>query len=185
MYGLLNSALREYVVNRYGHDTWTTVTAKAKVGDQIYGRMTSYPDSVIYDLVATVSEETGESQDSVLENFGESWVKYTDQNGYGSLFSIAGDSLREFLLSLDELHAKVGRSFPNLVPPQFRFGAIDANTLRMHYISSRKGLCPMIPGLLRGLSVKFNTPVEVEEAACSRLGASHCEFVILLQPISK
>lgn len=182
MYGLLNSGLREYVTTRYGSATWDTVVEKSGVGDQIYSKMTSYPDSVIYSLVGAVSSETGESADSVLCNFGEAWVGYTARSGYEAMFSIAGDSLREFLLSLDELHAKVGRSFPNLVPPQFRFGAIDPNTLRMHYLSTRQGLCPMIPGLLKGLSVKFNTPLEVEEAECVRQGKHHCEFIISLGP---
>jgi hypothetical protein len=98
------------------------------------------------------------------------------------MFEIAGDSLRDFLLSLDAMHARVGRSFPKLVPPRFQFDHVDHKTLRMHYISTRPNLCPMVFGLLRGLSLRFKTPISVQEDVCARRGAAHCEFMVVFQP---
>jgi predicted hydrocarbon binding protein len=184
MYGLLNAALREFVVSKHGSAVWDTVAQQAAVSVSQFNKMDPYPDELTYRLVGATAAVTGASGDEVLESFGEHWVKYTAEQGYGPLFDIAGDSLRDFLMSLDELHARIGRSFPKLVPPSFRFDPIDPHTLRMHYISQRKGLCPMIPGLLRGLSVRFKTPIRVQEDRCARRGAAHCEFVVNIQPKS-
>lgn len=184
MYGLLNAALKEFVVSTHGSAAWDTVTEHAGESTRVYNKMEQYPDDVTYRLVGATAATTGASGDDVLDRFGEFWVKYTAEQGYGTLFDIAGDSLRDFLLSLDDLHARIGRSFPKLVPPSFRFDPIDPHTLRMHYLSPRKGLCPMIPGLLRGLSVRFKTPIRVQEDQCARRGADHCEFVVNIQPKS-
>ena len=184
MYGLLNAALKEFVVAKHGESTWSAVTQRAGVGSVQFNKMDPYPDELTYRLVGESVATTGVAADAFLDGFGEYWVEYTATQGYGPLFDIAGDSLRDFLLSLDDLHARVGRSFPKLVPPSFRFDTSNPHALRMHYLSQRKGLCPMIPGLLRGLSSLFKTPIQVLEDACARRGADHCEFMVIIQPKS-
>jgi predicted hydrocarbon binding protein len=141
--------------------------------------MQSYPDSLTFDLARCASSELGIPLDELLRELGKYWVPYTHAQGYAHLFEVAGPSLREFLLSLDELHARVGRSFLNLRPPSFRFEPGTANSLHMHYVSERKGLCPFVVGLLDGLSKHFDTQLRVEEIACARRGADHCVFNIV------
>ena len=184
MYGLLNAALKEFVATKYGGDAWDSVVQRAAVGVTHFNKMDPYPDEMTYKLVGETAAVTGQSVDAVLDAFGEHWVAYTAAQGYGPMFDIAGDSLRDFLLSLNELHVRVGRSFPKLVPPSFRFDSISPHSLRMHYLSQRKGLCPMVPGLLRGLSNRFKTPIQVLEDVCARRGADHCEFVVIIEPKS-
>jgi len=184
MYGLLNAALKEFVATKYGGDTWDSIVHRAAVGVTHFNKMDPYPDEMTYKLVGETAAVTGQSVDAVLDDFGEHWVAYTAAQGYGPMFDIAGDSLRDFLLSLNELHVRVGRSFPKLVPPSFRFDTTSPHSLRMHYLSQRKGLCPMVPGLLRGLSNRFKTPIQVLEDVCARRGADHCEFVVIIQPKS-
>jgi predicted hydrocarbon binding protein len=184
MYGLLNAALKEFVVATHGASSWDLIAQSAAVSVDHFNKMDPYPDEIAYRIVAATATTTGRTTDEVLDGFGEYWVHYTASQGYAPLFEIAGDSLRDFLLSLDDLHARIGRSFPKLVPPSFRFDPIDPMTLRMHYISQRKGLCPMVPGLLRGLSDRFQTPLRVDHDRCARRGADHCEFVVAFQPKS-
>jgi hypothetical protein len=180
MYGLINAALKEWVVSKYGDDTWSTIRDAANVSIE-FNKMQAYPDDVVYRLVASTAEVTKLSADQILDGFGEHWVEYTAAQGYAAMFDIAGDSLRDFLLGLDAMHARVGRSFPKLVPPQFRFDHVDQKTLRMHYLSARKNLCPMVFGLLRGLSLRFKTPISVREDMCARRGADHCEFMVVFE----
>jgi hypothetical protein len=143
--------------------------------------MQSYPDALTYELVGCASAELGVPQDEFLRVLGKYWVSFTQAQGYGHLFEVAGPSLREFLFSLNELHVRVGRSFLNLRPPSFRFESTEGNSaLRMHYLSERKGLCPFVVGLLEGLSQRFETELAVEEIACQRRGADHCEFNLKL-----
>lgn len=184
MYGLLNAGLKDMILTQHGEDVWSKVAAKANVTDDVhFFKMQQYDDSVIYGLVGALAEETATPLDTVLYRFGIHWVGYTSSQGYSQMFDIAGPSLREFLLHLDMLHLRVARSYPDLVPPSFRFSVVGDNTLRMHYISKRQGLCPMVPGLLQGLSTRFKAPLKVVEDVCARQGAPHCEFVINFSPV--
>lgn len=178
MYGLINAALRELIVTQHGRNAWDQIAALAAPEVPAFDKMAPYPDELTYRIIDVAHRVTGVEVDAFIDQLGEFWVSYTDQQGYGPLFDIAGDSLPDFLLSLDTVHARVGRSFPGLRPPSFQFDQVDSRVLRMHYLSERSGLCPMIFGLMRGLSLRFETEVEVTEDACARRGAAHCEFLI-------
>lgn len=178
MYGLLNNALKVHVKEKYGENVWKLVCFRAGIFDDDFDNSAGYPDQLTYDLVGAIANSTNVDADVILCEFGERWVKYTVDEGYGQLFEVAGENMRDFLLSLNVMHANMNKAFPNLVPPKFKFDTIDPKTLRMHYESTRQGLCPLVPGLLRGLSRRFATPVTVEEVACSRKRAHHCEFII-------
>lgn len=180
MYGLVNAALRELIVSRHGSEKWEQIRQAVVPDVDNFSRMSPYPDEVTYRMVQRASELTGDSQEELLLKFGEFWVIYTDREGYSALFDIAGDSLHDFLLSLNELHVRVGRNFPKLRPPTFRFDQIDRDTMRMHYLTSREGLCAFVRGLLQGLSLRFRTPMTVQTLACRALGAEHCEFLLKL-----
>jgi hypothetical protein len=180
MYGMVNAAFRELIVSLFGHDQWERVRLAVVPDVDTFSPMEQYPDEITYAMVEEACRLTGYPQDALLIKFGESWVIYTDRQGYGALFDIAGDALPDFLLALNDLHERVGRNFPKLRPPAFHFDRIDANTMRMHYLTKRVGLCPFVHGLLQGLSLRFKTAIEIEHPLCQRLGADHCEFVLKL-----
>jgi hypothetical protein len=182
MYGLINAALKQFILESHGADVWERVAAAAAPGIAQFDKMSPYPDELTTRILTSASELTAVDADVLLDDFGEFWVSYTSEQGYGPMFDVAGDSLRDFLLSLDTLHARVGRSFPKLRPPSFRFDTVDPSTMRMHYLSARSGLCPMVFGLLRGLSRRFATELTVKEDVCARRGAAHCEFIVGLGP---
>jgi predicted hydrocarbon binding protein len=181
MYGMVNAAIQELICSRFGEDKWDEITTKAGVEIEEFSRMSQYPDEVTYKLVGAASEALGLPADDVMQAFGEFWGLYTGQVGYGHLFAMAGNSLRDFLLNLDNLHSRVGQNFKELVPPSFTFDDISAETLRMHYHSQRAGLCPMVIGLLNGLATRFHRPLAIEHPACARNGAAHCEFLLTIQ----
>jgi hypothetical protein len=178
MYGLLNAALKEFVVTTYGSASWQSIVDAVAPGIENFNKMAPYPDELTVGLVVKASAVSGTDVDTLLDQFGEFWVRYTDEQGYGPLFEIAGDSLPDFLLSLNALHTRVARSFPKLRPPSFQFDRLESGRLRMHYLSERQNLCPMIPGILRGLAQRFHTQILVVEDRCARRGDAHCEFIV-------
>jgi predicted hydrocarbon binding protein len=180
MYGLVNAAFREVVVSLFGDEKWEMVRLAVVPDVDTFSPMQPYPDEITYEMLERTCHFTGVPQDELLIKFGEHWVVYTAAHGYSALFDIAGDSLPDFLLSLNELHARVGRNFPKLRPPTFHIDVIDTTTLRLHYLTRREGLCSFVRGLLQGLSLRFRTPVEVQHTACRLLGADHCEFLLKL-----
>jgi predicted hydrocarbon binding protein len=178
MYGLVNVAVHDLVVSKFGAPAWEQIKNKAGIMLEAFSSMEQYPDEVTFRLVGAASEVLGISTDEVMRAFGEHWVLYTGRGAYGQLFNMAGNSLRDFLFNLDALHTRVGQNFEHLEPPSFRFDTLNERTVRMHYHSSRKGLCPLVGGLITGLSSRFATYCDVEHPVCSRRGAEHCEFLL-------
>jgi hypothetical protein len=161
MYGLVNKAVVDLIGSKFGEETWNKIKRKADVDIDVFVSMDGYPDDITYRLVGAASEVLGITAEQVLETFGEYWVLYTASEGYGPLLNASGSSLREFLMNLDALHARVALQMPDLRPPRFRLVDIDDKTLLLEYHSTRVGLAPMVIGLLRGLGIRFNTEMKV------------------------
>ncbi|MEZ6014638.1 MAG: heme NO-binding domain-containing protein [Planctomycetota bacterium] len=176
MYGLVNRAIEDLVCQNHGQETWERVRARAGVTGHGFVAMESYPDAITYALVGAAAEELGAPADEILEAFGEFWMKYTAEEGYGELLGIMGSTFDEFMDNLDSMHARIAATMPHLVPPSFTREATPEGATILHYESERKGLAPMVIGLLKGLSTRFNVKFEVEHLA--PVGEGHERFLI-------
>jgi len=179
MYGLVNKAIEEMVCTHYGESTWETIKQEAALADiDYFVSMESYPDDVTHRLVRAACKVLNLSSEEILQAFGEYWVTYTAEEGYGEMLAMAGDNLPEFLRNLDNLHMRVGLNFPELKPPSFQANAVDQNALQLDYHSDRQGLAPMVIGLLKGLGRRFKTEVDVSQTGDRNTGADHDTFLI-------
>ena len=166
MYGLVNQAIEDFVKRGFGDVAWKEIKDNAGVNLEMFVSMDSYPDDVTYKLVGAATEVLKLDAAEILEAFGEHWVLYTAQEGYGQMLSMFGSSLEEFLLNLDNLHSHVGLTFPALRPPSFQVERIEGDPgLLLHYRSERVGLAPMVIGLLKGLGRRFSQDIEVRQTA--------------------
>jgi Haem-NO-binding len=182
MYGLVNKAIADMVCSQFGDATWQQIREGAAVQEGTFLSMEGYPDDVTHRLVKSASQVLGLSPAQIMEAFGEFWVKYTATEGYGELMDMSGDTLPEFLQNLDNMHARVGVSFPQLRPPSFECDEVDDHELTLEYRSEREGLAPMVLGLVKGLGNRFDTDVEVTQTLHRSEGADHDEFSIKYQP---
>ena len=178
MYGLVNKALRDLLVSRHGRDVWNQVRSRAGMELDSFVALSPYPDELTERLLAAASELLGRTTDELLEDFGGHWITYTAQEGYGEMLELAGDSVVEFLENLDNLHVRVGLSFPELKPPSFRCTDHGDGVVRLHYYSSRRGLLPLVVGLLRGLGPRFQTTVDVTVDKRREDGHDHDELIV-------
>lgn len=178
MYGLVNKAIEDMICHRFGYDTWQTIKHEAGVEIDAFVSLDAYPDEITYQLAGAASQVLGMSVAEVLEAFGEYWVLYTGREGYGEMFKWWGDDLRSFLLNLNNMHTRIGLSFPKLKPPAFECTDLRDDSLVLHYHSARRGLAPMVIGLLKGLGAVFNTRVEVTQIASRERGAEHDQFLV-------
>ncbi len=184
MYGLVNKAIEGLVCQVAGQDAWQDIKRVAGIDVDYFISMNPYPDDVTYKLVGAASQVLGLPAEDILQKFGEYWILYTGQEGYGDLLTRSGRNLKEFLMNLDNIHAQVGLSFEKLQPPSFRCTEVDDNSLVLHYYSARPGLGPMIIGLLQGLGKMMNTRVEVAYILNRAEGASHDEFLVRYNAIN-
>jgi len=179
---LVNKAVQDLVLTQHDERTWALIKEKAGVRLDAFVQMEPYPDEVTYHLVAAAAEVLQTPPELILEAFGYHWVTYTAEEGYGDLLHMFGDSLSEFLHNLDNLHARVGMTYSKLCPPSFVCDELDESTLRLHYWSEREGLGPMMIGLLRGLSDRFEVTTEVSWEQRKGGDVDHDTFLIKLLP---
>ncbi|QSJ15362.1 heme NO-binding domain-containing protein [Nostoc sp. UHCC 0702] len=178
MYGLINKAIQDMVCDRFGEETWQMIKKKAELELETFLRMETYPDDLTHKLVKATSEVVDLTPTEVMQAFGEYWIQYTGKAGYGAMMDMSGDNLPEFLENLDDLHTRLSVHFPQYNPPSFECTEAQENALQLNYHSGRKGLAPMVVGLLRGLGARFNTKVNITQIQNREEGADHDAFLI-------
>lgn len=183
MYGLVNQAVEDLAVRLGGADLWDAIVAQAGVELPVFVALEPYDDALTYRLVEAASHVTGMSPADVLEAFGEHWILYTGDQGYGPMLSAMGATLPRFLGNLDSMHSRIALTMPALRPPSFACEEVDERTLRVQYWSERQGLAPMVVGLLKGLGARFDLDVTVRVDPRPE-GADHDTFVVTYEPSS-
>lgn len=178
MYGMVNRGIEELVVKEQGLAAWEDVKRSSGVEVDIFISNDSYPDKLTYLLVGAASERLGISLQEFLRRFGIHWVMTTAKDNYEDLLCLGGASLLEFLVNLPKLHERISVFLPHLDPPTFSCSDVTDHSLRLHYYSHRLGLTHFVEGLILGLGLYFQTPVEVSIAAEKAAGADHDEFLI-------
>lgn len=180
MYGMVNQAMKDLVVARFGEPVWNSITSKAGISSDDFELMQNYPDSVTYGLVGAASEQLSISAADLLEQFGEYWIRFTADKGYGDLLSLFGADFRSCLKNLNQMHARMGAMMPELQPPRFTVEEVSGNELRLSYFSKRPGLTPMVVGLLKGLASRHGEQISVETLPRAE-SADHETFLVKIQ----
>lgn len=182
MFGLVNKGLEDMVCSQYGAATWVEIKSQAQVQIEVFISMDAYPDDITYRLVAATSAVIKMSTTDVLEAFGRYWVLVTATEGFGSLMAMAGNNFPEFLQNLDNLHAHMGLSFPELQPPSLLCSHLEPESIELHYYSERPGLTPMVVGMLKGLGERFDTDVDIQLTNSTAKGNDCQELLLNYKP---
>ena len=176
MYGMVNKAVEELVCLHHGEDVWQKIKERANVDVDVFISNETYSDDITYKLVAAASEILGKPADEILVAFGEHWVLFTAQKGYGEMMRAGGRSLPEFLANLPNFHNRLVMIFPKLQPPRFECRDIGPDSFSLHYYSHRPGLASFVVGLMQGLGKMFQTPVTVRLAVPKGEASDHDVF---------
>lgn len=178
MYGIINKAIEEMAIAAGGPEVWDQICREAQCQDRHFVNMQHYPDAETFNLVNATSKVLKVPADDILRRFGRHWILYTSQQGFGPMMRFFGNSVRGILDNLNVMHNGIGDAMPKMRPPRIDVEDIDERTIRVHYVSERSGLAPMVVGLLEGLGEKFDEPLEVRQVAAKQDGADHDEFEI-------
>lgn len=181
MYGLVNNGIRTFIVDNHGQDTWLRICRKASIADEDFENLTAYDDAITYALVGAVSDELGLPVDQVLDVFGHYWVGFSKSTSIGKLVDQGAETLVDQIRGLDEMHERIQLTMPHLDPPSFEFEEMPDGNHRLHYMSNREGLAPMVVGLLRGLADECGVSIDVKHVDRKDDGASHDVFVLRIE----
>jgi hypothetical protein len=155
MYGLVNKALKEFMIRQYGKPMWEALQKTLALPESHFISLESNPDQVTFQILQKMSEMTGAPMDSLAEQLGEFFLEFSGKEGFEDLFDLAGDSLPDMLENLNELHFRVKALMPNLNPPRFEVSDRTEHSLKLHYYSSRDGFTPFLIGTLKALSKRY------------------------------
>ncbi|MBC7736887.1 MAG: heme NO-binding domain-containing protein [Candidatus Saccharibacteria bacterium] len=176
MYGLVNNGVRTYVIASHGENVWRKICKHARVPDEKYENLTAYDDAHTYALVGAVAETLDMPAEQVLQVFGEFWVGFSKSSALGKLIDQRCDTLIGRIRGLDEMHERIQLTMPHLNPPSFEFEERADGTHRLHYMSMREGLAPMVVGLLKGMAAECGVTIEITHVVRRSDGADHDVF---------
>jgi hypothetical protein len=182
MYGLVNQAVQDFVLTRYGRPTWTDIVARAQVQVDPLLAMSPYPDDLTFRFVAAAAEVLGGTTEEVLERFGEFWIDFASERGYGELLDLLGSDLPSFLRGLEGMHDRLRLTFPDLRTPGIWCTDVTPGSVVVHYASERTGLTPFMVGLLRATARRFDEEADVRLVHSRGEGHDHDEFLVLRRP---
>lgn len=173
MYGIVNKAMEDLIVENYGTSQWELIKEKGSVDVEYFLSNEPYDDDITYRLVGAASEVLGLSAREILIEFGKYWVLKTGRLKYGGLLEAGGSNLKEFFHNLPAFHNRVMLIYPNLTPPSFKISHEEEHSVHVHYYSQRNGLQDFVQGLLEGLGAMYDTPVQVELIQSRNDGHDH------------
>ena len=178
MYGLVNKAIKELIVANHGEDKWLEICKLSNFLEEDFVGLQAYPDELTFTIISHASNLLDVHSEKFLEAFGEYWILYTANEGYGEMLNLAGETFVSFLNNLDLLHYQVNNIMPNLIPPQFNTRNQKENSIELEYRSHRIGMIPMLIGLIHGLGKRFNLKVNVTQIEALSEGANCDVFLI-------
>jgi hypothetical protein len=178
MYGLIHQAIKDLVCTERGEAVWQAVCTTAKVDSTEFEPLEPYDDGVSYRLVTAASEHLGLPVPEILRRFGDHWITFTADYGYGDIMKMFGSDMRSCLRNLNRMHGHMGAMMTQLKPPRFNVVENSDQHITVHYFSSREGLGPMVVGLLEGLARKFGEQVTIEHVP-KDTRSDHDEFEVV------
>lgn len=178
MYGIVNQAIRDLVVDQFGVEKWTEIKSLSGLQFDYFVSNESYEDNITYELVGAASEVLNVSSEHVFEMFGEYWVLKTGMEKYGELMKSGGSSFLEFITNLPNFHSRIMLIYPKLSPPEFLINKLSDQILLVHYYSERNGLTSFVVGLFKGIAKIYGSEIEIKHMETKQSDTWHDIFEI-------
>lgn len=163
-----------------GQDGWTRVCRKCGAEEFFFIAFEQYPDELTSSIAGAAASEMGISVDLLLEQVGEYWSQFTVQEGYGHLLDLVGTDFDSVVSRVDELHARLMVTMPELRPPSFHYNKREDGTIVIQYSSHRRGLDSLVVGLLRGLARYFGQTAVVVQTIHRNESQDYDQFEVKL-----
>ncbi|CAH1244445.1 GUCY1B3 [Branchiostoma lanceolatum] len=153
VYGFINLCLKSLVVEKFGEEAWENIRREAEVEDN-FMTYTYYDDVDTMTLIDVACRSLAVDKSTVLMLFGEFFFEFCVRSGYDHMLRTLGENLVEFIENLDSLHSYLTLAYDKMNAPSFRLEKVDSNMF-LHYYSDRKGLAPMVIGIVKAVARAF------------------------------
>ena len=194
MYGLINLAIEEAILERYGQKFWDYIKQSCRntIGDTdgTFISRLFYDDEVTYRLIDAAERVLrSEKYGNVSQLFGEKFYELVQDSGYEDLLKLLGGTFKDFLDNLDSFHSHLGTTYSRMQPPSFRCshklnedtGLLMADKMVLHYYSERIGLEGLVMGMVKAAArelYQLRVDISIYKLKLVDQGIDHTEFLI-------
>jgi len=155
MKGVLPKLAQEYVHKTFGDELYESM--QQEMGEPVFLPSDSYPDQVLRQMAEFAAGKAGMGVREFFIGLGRYTVVRFNEL-YPGYFK--KDSLKEFYLRMNDVHAQLTKTQPGIKPPRFSYED-KGDVLFMNYRSGR-GLFDYFEGILLGAADFKGERVEVE-----------------------
>ncbi|MBF0347310.1 MAG: heme NO-binding domain-containing protein [Magnetococcales bacterium] len=180
MHGIIFLAFEDFLGSRLGSDSWPQVLERANLSNSEFSPEQFYPDQSALSLFAAGAALLGLSREAMLTQFGYHLAPGLVEMGRST--GIIHEHWKTMDI-LEHLNSDILSSFANpnedAQSPDIRTYRLKHGEVAIAYVSKRK-LCPLLKGILRGMGEVFNEPVAFKEPVCMFNNAPLCRLSVFL-----
>lgn len=188
MYGLINLAIEEAILERYGQKFWDLIKEECRDSisdtDGTFISRLFYDDEVTYRLIDAAEKILcSEKYGPVSQLFGEKFYELVQDSGYEGILKLLGGTLKDFLDNLDSFHSHLSTTYSRMQPPSFRCDYKTEDTLILHYYSERIGLEGLVMGMVKAAARQLHhihVDISIYKLKLVDQGIDHTEFLVYI-----
>jgi hypothetical protein len=176
MQAFIFGELKRYAEARLGADAWRSLLRDAGVTRPVYAPGGVYPDAEAGAIVAAASKKTGLEPDAILQDFGE-FIAPDLVRLYRHILDPKWKTLDLIEHTEETIHKAVRSDNPAASPPQLKCVRKAPDEVIIHY-RSRRRMCGVAKGIVRGLARQYGENVSFAEPTCMLKGGAECQIVV-------
>lgn len=172
MKGVLFNLVEDVVTETLPPDAWDDILERAGV-DGAYTTLGNYPDQELGSIVGATATHAHLSEADTLRLSGLLGFKHLARRAPHLLDGL--DDWRTVLKSLDNIiHPEVRKIYPDSDVPGFE--AVDDGDSLMVTYTSKRNLCALADGLMKGTGDWFGVSLNVSHESCVHDGDEACKM---------
>jgi Haem-NO-binding len=176
MQGIFLDELEKYVVRELGQTGLARVRGLTGRGEGGYRFDAAYPDNELQLIVRGVSEATSRHPIDILEEFAEGMVPGLLEV-YGFLVNPRWSFVDLLLNTQEVIHKGLKDTSPSAKPPDMQVQRVGPESVAIFY-RSRRRLCPVATGIIRGAAKHYHVEVVIGEERCMLRGDPECVITV-------
>ncbi len=175
MKGIVFNVVEAIIEKEFGPEMWDLLLNNAEL-DGAYSSLGNYPDSELYAIVDTASQELGLTAAETLKWVGKRSMPYfNDIVPY--IFKNYSNS-EDFIKDVNNIiHPEIKKLYPGAICPHFHMINSSKKSLSLVYTSPRK-LCALAEGFIESAAEIYENNISIHQTECFHNGAKRCVFLV-------
>ena len=162
MHGLINCAIQRFIRETYGKQAWADICREAGLGFEAFESMLVYKIDQTEAVLLAICKMLGFERAALLEEIGKHLVADPNQDHLKRLLRFGGETFREFLHSLDNLHDLARLALPDLDFPVLEVKEHSPAVFELSYQWDKHGFGAAIGGILDVMAVDYGVLVSLD-----------------------